>query len=645
MRQLLFTLLSCLPSILLAQDPDATILTVNDETVTVREFVRVYEKNLNLVQTREQRDPKAYLDLFIDYKLKVQKAYDLQLDQKPTYVKELANYRKQLVKSHLTDIEVTDELIKEAYNRLKEERRGRHILIRVGPTALPQDTLAAYQKIVTARNRILSKEDFTTVAKEMSEDPSAQQNGGDLGYFKAFKMVYPFETAAYETAVGEVSEPFRTRFGYHIVQPTDSRLSKGSVTVAHIMVGVKQADSTIFPEQRIQEVYQKLTGGASFEDLARNYSDDKNTAAKGGELRPIEEGQLSIPVFEQKAFNLNTIGEYTAPFETEFGWHIVKLLKKTPLSSFDEMKNSLQQQIVKDARAQVINDNLNLKLRSLYKIGTLNETKDFFKNAIPEDFKTYSIDTSTAIFSKPAFKLKDQSFTYKDIARYLMGQVKTTSDTSRDAFIEAEIEEFVTTTIRGYHEDHLEEIDPEFSAVLREYKEGLLLFDLLETEIWEKAKTDSIGLQNYYDKNKRQFYSEEEVEAIVATTTNKKNAKKIKKFLKSTSEYDTIKSELERTIEDVIIVQKSIPIKDLPKGVDLSKNTITTLTEESSYITYKIKDRRAAQERPLEKVRGLVISAYQKNLENLFVENLKKNASININSDVLKEIEKKYDDK
>lgn len=642
MQRLFFALLFCLQFAVQAQESETVLLTINDEKVTVDEFTRVYEKNLNLVQDTEQRDPKAYLNLFIDYKLKVQKAYDLELHKKPTYKKELANYRKQLVKSHLTDVEVTEELVKEAYDRTLEERRGQHILVRVTSTASPQDTISAYNKIISARNRILNGEDFTVVAKEVSEDPSAKKNGGDLGYFKAFKMVYPFESAAYNTEVGAISRPFRTRFGYHIVQPTDSRMSKGSVTVAHIMVAQKQADTTLIPEQRIQEVYKKLEEGGSFESLARNYSDDKNTAAKGGELRPIEEGQLSTPVFEAKAFGLSEVGAYTQPFKTAFGWHIVKLLKKTPVSSFEDMKTSLQQKIVRDARAQVINDNLNLKLRDLYTIGNLKDLKTDFKSIIPDTYKTAVIDTTDNLFDQLAFKLGDDLITYRDVVQHLMGRVKSINYPSKETFVNDQIEKYVTTTIRSYHEEHLEDIDLNFNAVLREYKEGLLLFDLLETEIWEKAKTDSLGLKQFFDKNVKKYYTNKEVEAIIVTTENKGLLRTIKKVLKSSDTLESIKKDLEKKSGDLIIVNKALAVKDLPKEIKPSIEAISSRQEKGNFIVYKIIDKKMSQPRSLEDVKGLVTSDYQKELEAQFVKALRSDAVIKIDNEVLEKIEKRY---
>lgn len=644
MQRFLFIIFCSLSFFLQAQAVDDVLLTINDSPVSVGEFKRVYEKNLDLVQDIEQRQPKAYLDLFIDYKLKVEKAYDLGLDKNETYQSELASYRKQLVKNYLTDVEVTDELVKEAYDRTKEERRGQHVLVRVTPEASPEDTLIAYNKIIAARNRIINGEDFRLVAKEVSEDPSALKNGGDLGYFKAFRMVYPFENAAYKTEIGKVSQPFRTRFGYHIVQPTDTRPSKGSVTVAHIMVAQEQADSTINPKQRIEDVYKKLKEGAAFETLAKNYSDDNNTAVKGGELRPIEEGQISIPIFEEKAFAMTEIGSYTAPFQTKFGWHIIKLLEKNPIKSYDQMKTSLQQKILGDDRAQVIDDNLNLKLRELYNVGSLAAVKDYFKNYLLDDYKATTIDTTRTELSKVAFTLGKVPYTYKDVAVYLTQKIKLSSSPNKELFVNKNVEQFVTRSIRSYHEGQLETIDPEFNALLREYQEGLLLFDLLETEIWQKAKSDTIGLKEYFKKNKTDFNTKEEVEAIVVTTSNKKQVKAIKKALRSLYDYESVSERVAAMSKDHIVVNRKIAISDLPEDIHTTIGKVSTTQDGDSHIIYKIQSKTASRPRTFEEVKGLVMSAYQKDLEKNFVQTLRNNASIVINDKVLKDIEKAYQD-
>ncbi len=305
------------------------LFTIDNKPFYTDEFVRVYNKNLDLVKDESQKDLNNYLDLYLAYKLKVTKAYELDLDKESRYINELNSYRTQLAKEYLTDKKVTDELVQEAYQRSLKEVRASHILFLVNEDALPQDTLKVYQKAISVRNRILKGEDFKALAEQFSEDPSAKENKGDLGYFSAFRMVYPFENGAYNTKVGEVSEPIRSRFGYHLIYVADVRDNRGDVIAGHIMLS-KSEDKAKNEEnaQKIKDIYQKLQQGEKFEDLAKQFSDDKTTSEQGGKLAKISSGQLNSVVFEDAVFSLKNNGDYTKPVETEFGWHIIKLFEK-----------------------------------------------------------------------------------------------------------------------------------------------------------------------------------------------------------------------------------------------------------------------------------------------------------------------------
>lgn len=632
MRDFLILILVCTSSFLLAQD--AVLITINDQDIGVDEFTRIYEKNLSLIADEENNTPEAYLDLFIDYKLKVLEAQRLDLDKKDTYIKELASYRKQLAKNHLTDVQVTETLVQQAYDRMVTERKARHILVLVKEGAAPQDTMQAYTKITEARRRITQGEDFNKVAQELSEDPSAKKNGGDLGWFKAFKMVYPFENAAYTTAVSEVSAPFRTRFGYHIVEPTDSRISKGSRKVAHIMVAHKQADSSIVPEQRIKKVQQLLQEGITFSTLAKEYSDDKNSAVKGGALSSFEEGQMRSKVFEKEAFGLGQVGDISEPFKTEFGWHIITLLEKKPVETYEVLKTSLTQRVKKDARAQVISDSLSRTLRSQYQINDLTEVLDYFKTK----------KEGTKIVDKEAFAINDQVYTYKRIGDYLERSSKGRPLDGLQVIKHINI--YVDQEIRTYHLEHLEEVDADFKAQLREYKEGLLLFDLLETKIWNVAKNDSVGLDRFYQKNKRKYTSPKSVKALVLITDTKKIAKdfatKMKK--KKTSSIEILEALEARYDTPIIHTSKIVTVAELPKIIKPSLGVQKIIENEGQYQVYVIEEIIEEKQKELNDARGIVMSDYQKQLEEDFVASLRAQSNIKIHREVLNELSKRYND-
>lgn len=622
------------------------LLKVNNDEVTTADFVRVYEKNLALINDTEENSPEQYLDLFIDYKLKVQEAYRKGLHNKASYKKEIASYRTQLAKDYLNDVQVTDKLVEEAYNRTKNELRARHILVRVRPDALPKDTLAAFTKLLEARKHIVAGEDFASIARKYSEDPSAKQNGGDLGWFKAFKMVYPFENAAYTTKVNEVSQPFRTSFGYHIVQPTASRIAQGSVQVAHIMIALKQKDSSIIAEEKIKEVRALLAKGAAFETLALNYSDDKNSAKKGGVLSAFEKGQLSSSKFENTAFDLNKVGDISEPFKTKFGWHILKLIKKNPVLSFEKMKPSLSKRVTKDSRARVLSKELNTRLREQYKITQEPEIISYFTSVLPEVYdEKLNVFTDDNALSKEALKVGDQVYTYKDIAQALEKKYRKAPYVSRDYFVKREVENFVNNALITYHKLHLEEQDSDFGLLIKEYKEGLLLFDLLKTEIWDKAQKDSVGLNTFYVNNIERYKAPQTFTMRVFTTSQKKIASTYLKRNTQGENSNSVLSVLKKKHDSPIIVTlKDYVQEDLPMSGIVRIGDKELLKEGENYVVYEVVSINESMSNTLQNVRGQVMSDYQKFLEDTFVNRLRKDSNITVNETVLNKLISRYNE-
>ena len=365
-------LLLCFAVFGFSQNKSTDVLfTVDDSPVYASEFVRVYNKNLDLVKDESQKDIDSYLELFVNYQLKIKEAKRLKMDENVTYKREFSNYKKQLTKNYLSDSNVTESLIREAYDRLLFDIKATHILIKLDESQ--SDTLSAYNEMLTLRNKALS-EGFENVRRGLISNNPKGANGSiayknyqvyaeDLGYFSAFKMVYSFENAVYSTAVDEISMPFRTRFGYHIVNVMDKRPSRGEVTVSHIMVSNKTKDSLLNPEARINEIHKIIEQGEKFESIARQFSDDKSSASKGGLLSPFTGGQLSSKEFEDMAFGLRKKDEISKPFETAYGWHIIKLKQKKGMASFDNMRSELVQKVKRDNRSSLINSALALKLR------------------------------------------------------------------------------------------------------------------------------------------------------------------------------------------------------------------------------------------------------------------------------------------
>jgi peptidyl-prolyl cis-trans isomerase SurA len=495
-KRLLIALLS-VSSIAFSQKKDKLLLTIGNEKVLVSDFMRVYEKNLDAIENEEEKDIQKKIELYINYRLKVKEAYRLQLDTLPSYKKEIETYRNQLSLPYLQDSSFINKLVEDAYFRIKNEVKAKHILVRTPAVATPKDTLEAYTKIKNIREKILKGEDFEKVAVEFSEDPSAkgdpasgrEGNKGNLGYFSAFRMVFPFEDAAYKTKVGEVSTPFKTRFGYHILQVDSIRLSKGEVEVAHILI----TDKTEKGEKLINEVYDKLQKDEQFKTLARKYSDDEGTKSKGGVLRKFGTGVM-VKEFEDAAFSLEKEESYSKPFQSRFGWHIVQLIKKHPIDSFENLKADLLQKVRSDERAQLSQMAVIQKLRKKYSI-TENQNAKSILDA--KNIRTIAKDS----LQDEILKINERSISQEKFVNYIKNK-------SGKAVFEL-YEDFKNEEILNYYKENLEKSAPEFATTLQEYKDGLLLFELMQQTIWEKSTKDSLGLKTFFDENVSKYSSTE----------------------------------------------------------------------------------------------------------------------------------------
>ena len=489
MRKIVLLFVLSLSVSVFAQKKDKKLVTIDGEKTTVSEFKRVYEKNLDAIDNEEAKSVTNNLELYINYKLKVKEAYAIKLDTLPSYKREMETYKNQLSAPYLQDTTFIDKLVKDAYFRTKNQVKAKHILLRMPREATPKDTLLVYNKILKLRERILNGEKFEVVAAESSDDKSAKDdpktgrkgNGGNLGYFSAFNMVYPFENAAYSTKIGEISMPFKTQFGYHIMQVDDFKESKGEIEAAHILI----RDTSAVGEKKIGDVYIKLQAKETFEDLAKQYSEDPGSKGKGGKLGKFGAGRMVKP-FSDAAFSLENVNDFSKPFKTRFGWHIVKLTKKHPIKSFDEMKKDLKTKVKKSSRMQLSEKAVVNKLKKEYSIVEFEEAKKILdrKNlrSIPSD------SLQSAIISINGKEVKQEAFIKYIRNRRHLATFKL-------------FEMFKEDQIMTYYKENLIHTEPEYAYTLKEYEDGLLLFELMQDKIWTKSSKDTIGLKKYFESN------------------------------------------------------------------------------------------------------------------------------------------------
>ena len=470
------------------------LFTIGDDSVNTKEFLRVYNKNLDLITDNSQKDIDNYLQLYIDYKLKVLEAYEKKYDKKESYISELNKYSTQLASNYLFDKNSQDSMLNEAYLRTKTEIKASHILIRIEEQDL--DTLDIYNKLISYREDFKNY-DLAYLIKKYHDGKTIFVE--DLGYFSAFKMIYSFESKAYETKVGDISMPFRTRFGFHVLKVEDKRESLGEVTVGHIMLSKDNNNS----QSKINSLYDSIIRGDNFESFAKKYSDDKNTSSVGGRLKPFTSGQLNSLPFEKAAFDLTEINEISKPIETKFGWHILKLYSKSKLSSFKEMESSLLKKVKNNSRSSVISNSFYKKLLNKYSINYDNDLTYFTDQLNGHNANNIWKIPSTINKKKILFKINDKTLNYLDFANYIVNT--SLSNGSIYSSVTDLYKDFINQSVMNYYKSNLLSENTEYRYIYNEYKEGLMLFDLMQNEVWNKAKEDTIGLKTYFKNNKSLF--------------------------------------------------------------------------------------------------------------------------------------------
>lgn len=632
-----------------SQKKKEILLTINDAPVYTSEFKRVYKKNLNLVQEESQKDVASYLELFIDYKLKILEAYNQGLHNNPRYIKEFTQYQEQLSRNYLYENKVTDDLALEAYRRGLEEINANHILILSNYEDLPQDTLSAYNKIKKIRERALKGEDFVKLAKETSEEPSAKEHGGELGYFSVFSLVYPFETEAYNTAVGEISDIVRTQFGYHIIKINDRRERLPEITVSHIMIADKEdASKTFDPKLRIQEIYTLLQQGESFENLAKQYSDDKNSGKRGGKLNKFRRGDLRSEEFELAAYALNEVGEISEPVKTSFGWHVIRLDEKHSHGTFEEMKEGLVSRVKDANRQKIVTNKVNKKIKDTYGFKLNDEYKVYFESILTDDVlrRKWEYDSIPEEQDKVLFTIGEKELMYSDLADYIFKrQRRSKTYKSKQALLDGMIDEFETLELKNYFRDRLEFENEEYAAIISEYRDGLLIFDVMNENIWNKAKNDSIGLSSFYDSTKDQYRWNERVEAIMVSSSDGGIVAQVAEMLNNGASADVIKERFNKEDKVNVLVSSGmfeIGNSELPEGFTPELGVTDVYFENNSYIVLAVSEIVPPANKPLEEVRGRVLSNYQNFLEEKWVKELREKNKIEINKKALKRTIKSF---
>ena len=631
-----------------AQDQDPVLFTIDGKPIHVSEFTYIYNKNNGEKADYSKASLEEYLDLFVNYKLKVQKAMDMGLDTVPALQQELETYRRQLANSYLSDKEVVNNLVEELYERKKVDVRFSHILVQISPPQSANDTLVAYQKIMKAKQILDMGQPFDEVAKQFSDDQNTKRSGGDMGYMSAMLPdgFYNLENLIYTAPMNKVEGPIRTKLGYHLVKVTDRRPARGEMEVAHIFI--RKSDK---PQEEakakilIDSIYQLLKAGGNFEALAATYSEDRTTAARGGNIGVLRINMYD-PEFENAAFSLKKDGDFSEPVESRVGWHIIKRIRKIDLGDFEQAKAVLKAQVERDSRIQSAKE---VMIRDIKMDGHFTEHPDNyarFVGQLDSSFLTYKWRVAGNIPDESLFTLGDQmDFTTRQFANFLFTNSRNRVQMANSSGIKEVAanmyQQFVNESALKFEELNLKNKYPDFRNLMREYQEGILLFEATKQLVWDKASQDTTGLRTYFDTHRDNFMWKDRADLATVTlmTQDEKLIKKILKSLKK-SPIDEVQKKFNTDSKKVI----EYNLEKVERGskslmeMDWQAKAMSAAEKDDQHgtTTFRIIETIYPPARKtLDEARGYVIADYQDYLEKQWVKQLRDTYKVDVNQEVL----------
>lgn len=653
MKKIMLT--GILAGALLGNSYAQTLFTYGNNVVTESEFLKVYKKN-NAAQKVDYSEKalREYVDLYSLFRMKVAEANKQQLDTTSSVAGEIDNYRRQLAKGFLTDEEMVGRLVQEAYDRSKQEVRVAHILLLTKPNS---DTVALKKTIDSIYNVISKgKANFADLAKTFSEDKGSKNNGGDIGFFSSLQTVYPFENAAYTTEVGKVSAPFRTNFGYHILKVIEKRPARGQLRVAQILVSTPKStgDAGISAAKlKLDSIQKELKNGAKFEDLVAKYSDDKFSKDNKGELPVFGVGRM-VPAFDEAAFSLKNVGDVSKPVQTEYGFHIIKLLEKIETKPFESVKKEFKTKVDNDSRAQQARDMYFQKVKESngFKenakawesfIGQASNIEDTGKDAGQFSIKTFNKGGSNTLFT-----LAGKNYTQDDFVNFAnsttRGRIMTQG--SKEVIFRELYTMYQSKVVNDFQEHKLVEENPEFKSLMQEYKDGIMLFELMDRNVWGKASKDTIGLKAFYETQKEKYQWEPGFKGSVYSFKDETSLKEGLKLVnkKGITNEEIVKALNSESKRDAVSIQ--IGRYEFSKFTDVPANKIIAgkaseaiKKSDNTYIVVKADEVYTQKEvKAFADARGYIISSYQDKLEKDWNNELRSKYPVTVNEEQLKKL-------
>lgn len=615
-----------------------TLFTYGNSQVSKDEFLHAFNKN-NTNTSNSEKAYRDYLELYIRFRLKVKAAYEAKLDTLPTQKTELQNFRAQIIDGFMNDESSIRQLVDEAFARSQKDLHVSHILI----PYTGSDTMAAFTKITEAWNKLRTGADFSSTAIAYSGDPSVANNKGNLGYITVFTLPYEFETLAYSTPVGKFSAPYRSSFAYHIFKVVADRPAIGRMKAAQILVGFTPNEDEAGKEKKrvlADSIYNALLKGASFKDLVSKYSTDNISYQSGGLLPEFGAGRYSED-FESAAFALKKDGEISRPLLTNFGYHIIQRVESIPVNTDphnDAALATLKQQVQADKRISVAKDIMAKKILKLtgFSAGSYNNAlfasyaDSLFASKKPKQLPL--MNDKTILFSFP-----QQKVTAGDFARYY-NSIRNNPSLLRSKSLNQLVMQYAETVGNEYYRNRLENYNKEFAGQIQEFKDGNLLFEIMQRQVWDKAAADSTGLKAYYKAHKDKYWWEASADVILFTCSDSSSAEKAKAAFSKSHDWKSIVQNSDGTVQ---ADSGRFELTQIP-GITASttEGTLTQPTKSSTdnitSFAFVVKTYAGHLPRSFDDARGFVINDYQSFLEDKWVEALKKKYPVKVNESVLR---------
>lgn len=635
------------------QQQNEILFSVNGQGISVSEFLYIYGKNNAKDADFSRKSLQEYLDLYKKFKLKVAKARVMRLDTVPELMEELNTYKQQVSNSYIMDKEVTEQLIREVYERQRTDLAVKHIFFQLPPNALPQDTLAAWNRAMKAHGELMHGAPFGKVVQENSDDRSNINHSGDLGYVTSMLPdgFYEVENTIYSMQTGEISLPVRSSAGYHILRVDDIRPARREMEIAQILIKKpveREQDQSRKPTA--EKVYSLLKNGSDFAEMVKTFSNDESTKAKDGYIGFVGINQFEKS-FEDAIFQLEKDGDISMPIESRVGWHIIKRISKKTELPIEESREKIKALVEADGRFMYARNRVIDKIKQANGFKVSQDHLNGFIQSLPPDFTSYSWEVSPTLPDEELFILGAKTYTSREFAHYLRQNTRErlqyAAGTPASQVVPGLFNTYVTEKTIEFEQEHLTKTYPEFKNLMREYEEGILLFEITRQSVWDKASSDTTGLNQFFNKN-RNKYKWEERALVTEYTVRTKDESTIKTIYEMTrkKEVDKLVKSLDKTYPGLVSFEKTYVEKatEGPAVTPWVARQVTpySIDQENGIATWrKVEKIVPPQLKTLDESRGYVIADYQDFLEKAWIVQLEKEFPITINNSVFESLVKK----